>query len=130
MADADRLPGLALAAVRGAEHTDGVGVAHSCKAAPELRTDPAVIRILHHGAELAVLDQSRAFAAELELVARIVDRPRRVRLHHDAALDARNELVERRVAGLEIEVRHAVDRRAVPAVGARVRDARQPRPLL
>src|SRR3954447_25677907 len=117
MADADRLPRLALAAVRRAEHANRIGVADPRKAALELRADAAVVRILHDGTELAVVDQSRAFAAELELVAGIVDRPRRVRLHHDAVLDARDELVERRIARVKIEIRHAVDRRAVPAVG-------------
>ena len=39
--------------------------------------------------------------------------------------DARDEIVERGVAGLQIEIRHSIDRRAIPAVGAGVRDTRE-----
>src|SRR5437773_1710697 len=46
VADADRLPGLAFAAIRRAEHAHRVSVADALQAAPEVRTDAAVIRVL------------------------------------------------------------------------------------
>src|SRR5215468_2951006 len=130
MPDADHLRRLALAAMRGAEDAHGALVANALQASPEFRADPAIIRILDDPAELAVLDQPPALAAELKLVARVVDRPRAVGFHHDAALDAGDHFIERRVARLEIEVGHAIDRRTVPAVGAGVRRSRKARALL
>ena len=85
----------------------------------------AVVRVLHHALELAVLDQLAPFAAELELVARIVDGPRAVGAHQHAVLDAADQLLQRLIARLDVEVGHAVDRRAVPAAGAAVGDAVQ-----
>jgi hypothetical protein len=128
--DPDDLRGLALAAVRRPEHLERRGVADGREAAPERGRDAAVVRILDHARQFPVRDQEAALAAELELVARVVDRPRGVRLHEHAALDARDELAERLVARLDVEVRHSVDRRPVPAVGARVRDAGEPGALL
>src|SRR5690348_7677149 len=75
------LRGLALAAIRRAEHLQRLRVAYSREIAPEHRAHPAVVGILHHAGAPAVADELRPFAAELELVARIIDRPRPVRLH-------------------------------------------------
>src|SRR5262245_15648101 len=122
MADADDLVGLALAAPGSAEHLQRVAVADRREAAPEGRRDPTVVGVLHHIAELAVLDPTAPFAAELELVARIVDRPGTIRLHVHPALDGADQLGERAVAGFEIQVGHAVDRRPVPTGGAGVGD--------
>src|SRR5947209_4047619 len=119
MADADRLRRLALAAMRCAEHLHRVGVADAREAAPEARADAAVVGILDDLAEPAVLDPEAALAPELELVARIVDRPRAVGFHQHAALDARDHFVDRRIAGFDVEIRHPIDRRPVPAIGAR-----------
>src|SRR5687767_4757188 len=77
--DADHLRGLALAAIGRAEHLPRRRVANEVEAAPERGRDAAVVRILHDGAELAVLDQPAALATELELVARVIDRPAAVR---------------------------------------------------
>jgi hypothetical protein len=123
--DADRLRRLALAAVRRAEHAHRSGVADPCEAAPELRADAAVVRILDDVPELAALDDAPALAAELEFVARVVDRPGRVGFHQHAMLDGADELVERALARFEIEIRHPVDRRSVPPIGARIGDSRQ-----
>ena len=47
--------------------------------------------------------------------------------HQHAVLDAARPCSsKRRVAGLDVQVRHAVDRRPVPAAGARVGDAGRP----
>src|SRR6476661_8966008 len=100
VADANRLRRLALAAERRAEHAYGVRVADAREAAPELGADAAIVRILDDVPKLAVLDDRAPLAAELELVARIVDRPRRVGLQQHAVLDPFDERVERRRAGL------------------------------
>src|SRR4029450_10642982 len=71
MPDPDDLRGLALAAVRRAEHLQRRRVADRREAAPERRGDAAVVRVLDHALQLAVLDQHAALAAELELVARV-----------------------------------------------------------
>src|SRR5437870_3518499 len=102
MTDANDLRRLALSAMRRTEHLHGVGIADARQAAPEARADAAVIRVLDDRAEPAVLDQAPALASELELVARIVDRPRAVRFHHHAAADAGDHVVHRRIAGLEV----------------------------
>ncbi len=112
--------GSPFAAMRRAQHLQRVGVADALQAAPEIGRDAAIVGVLDHRAELAVLDHLPALASELELVARIVDGPRAVGLHQHAALDAGDHLVQRRIARLEVQVGHAVDRRTVPAVGARI----------
>ena len=75
MADADHLIGFAFAAVRRAQDLEGAGVTDRAEVAPEVGRNGAVVRVLHHTFELAVLDQLTPFAAELEFVARIVDGP-------------------------------------------------------
>ncbi len=125
MADTDHLVRLALAAVGRAEHLEGAGVAHRAEVAPELRGDAPVVGVLHHALEFAVLDQLAPFAAELELVACVVDRPGAVVGHQHPALDTGHQLREALVAGLQVEIGHAVDGRAVPTAGAAVGDALQ-----
>ena len=75
MADANDLHRLALAAHRRAVHAARRFIADGHEAAPEARRDTAVVRLTHDLRELAVLDQLAVFAAELKLVAMIVDRP-------------------------------------------------------
>src|ERR1051325_665214 len=98
MSDPDQLRRLALAAIRRTQHLEGRGVAYPRQAAPEVRRNSTVVGVLDDGRELAPLDQLAPFAAELELVARVVDRPGAVRRHQDAVLDPRNHGVEIGVA--------------------------------
>jgi hypothetical protein len=123
MADLDDLVGFALAAIGRAEDLVAALVADPDEVPPEGRRDAAIVGLLDDARQLAVLDESAPLAAELELVARVVDRPRAVRLHEDALLDAADELVEALVADLEVDVGHAVDGWSVPARGPGVRDA-------
>ncbi len=69
-------------------------MADRAQAAPEGRRDTAVVWLLHDLFELAVLNELPQFAAELKLVAMIVDGPGRIRAHQDAVFDARDHLVE------------------------------------
>src|SRR5438105_3540028 len=121
----DRLVRLALAAVLRAVHLVAVGAARRPQAPPERRRDAAVIGILYHPFPLPALDELAPLATELELVSRVVYGPRHVGAHEHAALDRRDHLFEPARARLDVQVRHAVDRRPVPAAGARVRSAGQ-----
>src|SRR4029077_16501181 len=85
----DHLVRLALAAGLRAVHLEGARIANRAQAAPERRRYPTIVRILHHARAPALFDQLAPLAAELELVARIVDRPGDVGAHQDPALDGR-----------------------------------------
>ena len=56
-------------------------------------------------------------ASELEVHAFVVDRPRRVRGHEDAVLRVAQDLAERPLPGLEVDVGHADEREVLPPVG-------------
>src|SRR6478736_2605685 len=114
MAGMDDLIGLALAAVLRAMDLEGALVAHRAQAPPERRRYATVVWILYHALFLSVLDELTKFAAELEFVARVIDRPGDIGSHHHAALDGGEHRVERALARLDVDVRHAIDRRPVP----------------
>ncbi len=99
---------------------------------PELRGDAAVAGVLQHAHALAVADLPADLAAELEVVALVVDGPAPVGLHVDARGPSAEDFVERLRARLEAHVGHADQRQARPAVGAhaavgaRLRPPRRP----
>src|SRR5207247_618185 len=72
-----------------------------------------------HRALLAVLDFPERVAAELEVVALLVDGEAAVAVDEDAVFDAADQVVERHalLAGLERDVGHALERYARPRVG-------------
>src|SRR5919197_619995 len=123
MAHTDHLIGLALAAVRGAHGLERILVPDHLEVAPEGRRYATVIGVLHHGSQLAVLDQLPPLTAKLEFIARVVNRPRAVGLHIDATLHRGNHLLQAGVPGLQVEIGHAINGRPVPATGARVSDS-------
>src|SRR5215468_10895789 len=96
------LIGLALTAVWGSHNLEGVEIPHHLEIAPERGGDAAVVRMLHHGGELAMLDELSPLATKLEFVARVVDRPGAVRLHIDTALHGRNHLCQAGIARLQV----------------------------
>ena len=116
--DVRALARLALAAVRQPVQPPGVRSGDRVERAPELRRDAGVRRVAQHAPELAVLDLPRDLRAELEVEPLVVDRPAAVRLHVDAVVDVGDQVVERPLARLEVEVRHADERHPVPAVRA------------
>src|ERR1035441_4512690 len=130
MAGAHDLLRLPLAAVGCAPEHPVLGSGDGRAGVPELRRDAAVARILQHADALAVADLPADFAAELEVVALVVDGPTAVGLHIDGMVDAAEDLVERLLAGPQAHVRHADERHARPAVrahgavGARFADGR------
>src|SRR5207253_8384094 len=114
--DVRALTRLTLAAVRQPVQPPGAGARDSVETPPELRSDSGVGRIAQHAAEPPALDLPRDLGAELKVEALVVDRPAPVRLHVDAVVDVREQIVEVALAGLEVEIRHAHERHAVPAV--------------
>src|SRR5713101_8317262 len=80
MSHADHLIGLALAAVWGPHDLEGVEIPHHLEVAPKRGRDAAVVGIFDYRGKLAMLYALAPFAAELEFVARVVDRPGAVRL--------------------------------------------------
>src|SRR6266849_3104388 len=121
VAAVDHLVRLALAAILRAMHLEGARIADGAQTAPERRRYATVVWILYHADSLSFLDELAPFAAELELVARIVYRPRHVGAHQHAAAHGPEHRGERARARLDVDVRHAIDRRPVPATGAGVR---------
>src|ERR1022692_4363801 len=110
-----RLP---LAAVGRAPQDPVLGAGDGRAGVPELRRDAAVAGILQHPDALAVADLPAHLAAELEFVALVVDGPAPVGLHIYGMIDAAEDLVERLLAGAQVDIGHADERHARPAVGA------------
>src|SRR5690606_30989490 len=123
MADADGLVGFAFAAGGRAQHLDRGRIPQRFQVAPESSRDAAIVRVLHHTAQRAVLDDPRALAAELKLVAAVVDGPRDVRFHDDAVFDLADEVFHRRTAGFDVQIRHTVYGGTIPVAGPRIGDA-------
>ena len=94
MADSYDLVGLALAAMGSTESQERVGVADAVEALPEGSGRAPVPRPPDDLAQYAVDDPSAPLATELELVARVVNRPRAIGFHPDAVFDAGDQLVE------------------------------------
>src|SRR5882724_6747816 len=88
--------------------------------APELGSNSAVGGVLQHSGTLAVFDFPSRFAAELEVVTLIVNRPGAVGFDVNAVIGGRDELLpgQRLFAGENADVGHADDRQVVPAIGA------------
>src|SRR5258708_12783763 len=114
----DHLVRLALAAILRAVHFEGARIADTPEAPPECRRYPTVVWILYHADSLSFLDQLAPLAAELEFISRVVDRPGDVGAHEYPPVDRAEHCVERARAGLDVEIRHAIDRRPVPGAGA------------
>src|SRR5205823_2492211 len=115
VADAGRLPWLPLAAVRRAPQHPLLGPAHRVAGTPELSGDPSVVGVPVEVGELAVLDPMGHLASELEVHALVVDRPRRVGGHEDSVLRVAQDLTERPLPGLEVDVGHADEREVLPS---------------
>src|SRR5207247_635809 len=115
---AHHLFGLSLAAVGRAPESPMLRPGDSGAGVPELRADAAVAGILEHADALAFADLPGDLAAELEIVALVVDRPALVGLHVDGVFAAAENFVQRLRAGLEADVGHADEGNARPAVGA------------
>src|SRR3954468_3043620 len=130
MPAANRLVGLPFAAILRAVHLESRLIARGAKAAPEGGGDAPVIRGLDHAHAAPVLYELTPFAAELKFVPRVIDRPRDVRPHEDAAADGGDHFVEAPRTRPDVRVRQPTARPPVPPVGARFPRARHARPKL
>src|SRR5579875_519093 len=84
---------------------------------PKFRRNAAVAGVLQHSHPLAIADLPADLAAELKMVALIVNRPAPVGFHINRML-AIEHFIERLFSRLEAHVGHADEREARPAVGA------------
>src|SRR6478672_1103874 len=82
--DVLRLRGLALRVAAGAEHLPRRLIADRHEAAPEIRRDRVVGHVRQLARDLAVLDFPEAIAAELAVVALLVDRVAAAPVDHHA----------------------------------------------
>ncbi len=118
MAGADHLLGLALAAIRNAPQHPMIAIGDGGAGIPKLGGDAAVGRILEHANALAVSNLPGDLAAELEVVALVVDGPAPVGLHVNGVAHAGENFVERLLAGQQADVGHADERQPRPTGGA------------
>src|SRR3990172_8540282 len=91
MARAHRLRGLAFAAVGCAPQNPLAGAADGVAGVPELSGNPAVAGIFEHPDFLAVANFPAHLAAELEVVAPIINGPTAVGLQVEAVVGIRNQ---------------------------------------
>src|ERR1700683_3569806 len=98
MTGADHLLRLALAAVRHTPQHPMVAIGDGRAGIPELSGDAAIGGILQHARALAVANLPGDLAAELEVVALVVDGPATVGLHINGAADAAQHFLQRLLA--------------------------------
>src|SRR5580658_6057674 len=120
MSRAHHLLRLSLATVRRTPERPLIARADRIQRIPELRRDAGIRRVLHHAHTLAVLDLPANLAAELKVIAAVVNRPRTIGLHQDAVIGGRDQLFEcqRLYAGQETDVSHPDHGQTVPAFSA------------
>src|ERR1700680_4415053 len=111
---------LTFATVRRAPESPLVTRTDSVKRIPKFRRDPRVRWILQHADTLAVLDLPTHLAAELKVVASIINRPRAVGLHQNAMVSRSNQLLKSEwlFSGRQADVSHADHGQPVPSFGA------------
>src|SRR5690606_14777233 len=113
------LRGLALAVEERATQAIVGFVADRAAGVPELRRADLVSHVLDHAGDLAVLDLVEQLAAELGVVALLVDRERAVADDVDAVLDVLDHVFDGQLltAGGHRDVGHALELHRRPGVG-------------
>src|SRR5579871_4197415 len=117
MAGAHDLFGLALAAIGNTPEGPVFGAGDGGARIPELGVDAAVAWVLQHTGALSIANFPADFAAELEVVALVVDGPAPVGLHVDGVIGV-EDFIEGLAAGFEADVGHADERKAGPPIRA------------
>src|SRR6202035_5393515 len=115
--DMRRLRRLALAAVGQPPDRPFTATGDCVVGVPELRRDAGIGRVLDQPAALAVDDFVGQLGAELEIEPLVVDAPTPGGLHIHTLCGFGNHLLQRRVARLQADIRHANEGYPVPAVG-------------
>src|SRR5690606_209013 len=112
-------PGLALAVEERTTEAVVAFVADRRAGVPEFRRADLVGHVLEHAGDLAVLDLVEQLAAELRVVALLVDRERAVADDVDAVLDVLDHVGHGQLvlAGRQRDVGHALELHARPGVG-------------
>src|SRR5580700_9368288 len=118
MTGTDHLLRLALPAVRHTPQHPMVAIGDGRAGIPELSGDAAVSGVLQHARALAVANLPRDLAAELEVVALVIDRPAAVGLHINGAAHAAQYFFQRLFARKQTDVGHADERQTGPSGGA------------
>src|SRR5208282_5397302 len=120
VARAHHLLRLSFAAVWRTPECPLVARADGIEGVPELRRDSRVRRVLHHAQPLPAFDLPANFAAELKVIALVVDRPRAVGLHQKSMIRGSNQLLqaERLLTRQQADVGHANHREPIPALRA------------
>src|SRR5262245_29381040 len=116
MAHPAGLAGLAFSVAESAAQLVRLGAAKAVARAPEVGGARLIRHVAQHAANFSLHDFAECLAAELEVIALLIDRVAAVTLNQDAALDASHQLLERRLlrGRLERHVRHAWKRDALP----------------
>ncbi len=97
-----------------AVHLPGAAITHAHQTVPKLRSDAAIVWVTERFTQFSIFDQLGVFAAKLEFVSLIVNRPRAIGFHVNAAIDTANEIIKRLIARFKIEICHAIDGRTIP----------------
>src|SRR5205085_1421757 len=116
MSRSHHLLGLAFAAIGHAPQRPVLAARDGRAGIPELRRNPAVAWVFQHAHAAPVANLPARLAAELKVVALVVDRPAPVGLHVNGMVHV-EDLIERLFARLQANVGHADQRQARPAVG-------------
>src|SRR5919108_6654867 len=109
---------LALAAVGDPPHHPRLGPADGVQRPPELGGAAVVGGVPVEPAEAAVVDLPGRLHPELEVDPPIVDRPGAVDRQQQPLVGVGHQVVQAALAGLQVDVGHADQRRVGPAVGA------------
>lgn len=91
-------------------------VCHSVATAPKFRRDPMIDHIPQHMGSPAVFYQPEGVAAELEIVAALINAVRSMTFDINAAFHVGNELIARSLARLQSDIGDAHDRNVPPSV--------------
>src|ERR1700746_3439272 len=107
---------LSFPAVRGTPQRPLLARANRIHCSPKISRDPAVRRIFQHARAFPVLDLPSNLAAELEVVALVIDRPGTICLHIDSVICIRDQLLPRQwlLTRQNADIRHANNRQPVP----------------
>ncbi|KAG1269824.1 hypothetical protein G6F65_013571 [Rhizopus arrhizus] len=113
------LAGLALAIEERTTQAEIAFIADGGAGVPELRRADLVSRVLDHAGDLSVLDLVVQLAAELRVVALLVDRIRTAAVDPDAVLHVLDHVLdaERLLARRQRDIGHALELHAGPGIG-------------
>src|SRR3954453_7997361 len=120
MARAHYLLRLPLATIRGSPQCPFITRANRIHGIPKLSRDARIRRVFHHAHAFAILDLPANLAAELKVIALVVNRPRPIRLHQNSVIGSRNKLLEREwfICRQDAYICHADHGQPIPALGA------------